>query len=88
VAKYRLRIKRSAVKEIERIPRKADRRRIVQVIQALADDPGPPQSRKLSGRNRYRLRQGAYRIVYSIEDEVLTVYIVAVGHRLENYRKR
>ncbi len=83
---YNVLIKPSAVKEIEKIPRKADRRRIVERIAALADDPRPPGSQKLSGSERYRLRQGAYRIVYAIEDDRLIVYIVKVGHRKDVYR--
>jgi mRNA interferase RelE/StbE len=81
-----VRIKRSAIAEIEAIPRKTDRRRILERIGALADEPRPPTSRKLTGAERYRLRQGPYRILYSIEDEVLTVFVVRVAHRREAYR--
>ncbi len=83
---YRVLIKPSAVKEIEVIPRKKDRQRIVQRIQRLADDPRPPGCQKLSGRDRYRVQQGQYRIVYSIEDDNLIVYVVKVGHRKDVYR--
>jgi mRNA interferase RelE/StbE len=86
VAGYEVRIKRSAIAEIESIPRKTDRRRILERIGALADEPRPPASRKLTGAERYRLRQGPYRILYSIEDEVLTVFVVRVAHRREAYR--
>ena len=74
MASYRIRIKRSAAKELESIGTRADRRRIVQRIQSLADDPRPPGCQKLSGRDRYRLRQGRYRILYSIQDEILVVH--------------
>lgn len=84
--KYSVRLKRSAIAEIESIPRKTDRRRILQKIGDLADDPRPPGCQKLSGQNRYRLRQGPYRILYSIEASVLTVYVVRVAHRREVYR--
>ena len=84
--KYKVFIKPSAVKEIEKIPRINDRRRIVERIESLADNPRPPGSQKLSGKDRYRLRQGPYRIVYSIEDDVLVVYVVKVGHRKDVYR--
>jgi mRNA interferase RelE/StbE len=87
VASYRIRIKRSAVKELESIGNRADRRRIVQRIQSLADDPRPPGSQKLSGRDRYRLRQGRYRILYSIQDEILVVHVVRIAHRKDVYRR-
>ena len=81
MASYEVLIKRSAVKEIEKISTRADRRRVVGKIQALAVDPRPPNCQKLSGSERYRVRQGNYRIVYAIEDEKLIVYVVKVGHR-------
>ena len=84
--RYRVFIKTSALKEIEAIDQKADRRRIVRRIRGLAADPRPPGCEKLSGRDRYRLRQGKYRIVYSIEEENLVVYVVKVGHRKDVYR--
>ena len=86
MASYRVFIKRSAAQEIEGIRDRGVRRRIVDRILALADDPRPPGWRKLSGRDRYRLRQGAYRILYSIEDDELTVWVVKVGHRRDVYR--
>ncbi len=85
--RYRVFIKTSALKEIEAIDPKADRQRIVRRIRGLAADPRPPGCDKLSGRDRYRLRQGKYRIVYSIEDENLVVYVVKVGHRKDVYRR-
>lgn len=87
MASYRIRIKRSAAKELESIGTRADRRRIVERIQALADDPRPPGSQKLSGRDRYRLRQGRYRILYSIQDEILVVHVVRIAHRKDVYRR-
>jgi mRNA interferase RelE/StbE len=86
VGRYEVRVKRSAVAEIESIPRRADRRRILERIGALADDPRPPTARKLTGQDRYRLRQGPYRILYSVQDQVLTVYVVRVAHRGTAYR--
>ena len=87
MASYRIRIKHSAVKELESIGNRADRRRIVQRIQSLADDPRPPGSQKLSGRDRYRLRQGRYRILYSILNEILVVHVVRIAHRKDVYRR-
>ena len=84
--KYKVSIKRSAVKEIEAIPQKKERQRIIRRIGQLAEDPRPPGSKKLSGNEKYRVRQGSYRIVYSIEDYELIVVVVKVGHRKDVYR--
>ena len=77
MARFEVLIKRSAAKEIESIARKKDRQRIVRKIRQLAEDPQPPGSQKSSGRDRYRIRHGPYRIVYSIEDDRLIVYLWA-----------
>lgn len=86
MASYRVFIKSSAAREIEAISRKADRRRLVHRIAQLADDPRPSGSQKLSGHEKYRLRQGPYRIVYSVTDDELVVHVVKVGHRKDVYR--
>ena len=83
---FRLLIKASAAKELKAIPNKRDRQRIVERIQGLKTDPRPPGSQKLSGKERYRIRQGQYRIVYSIEKDELVVYVVKIGNRKEVYR--
>jgi len=85
VASYRILIKPSAIKEIEAIPQR-DRQRIVARIQGLSTDPRPPRCEKLSGQGKFRLRQGAYRIVYSVNDDESSLLIVKVGHRKEVYR--
>ncbi len=84
--KYKVSIKRSAVKEIEAIPQKKERQRIIRRIGQLAEDPRPPGSKKLSGNDKYRVRQGSYRIVYGIEDNELIVVVVKVGHRKDVYQ--
>ena len=84
--RYRLQIKPSAVKEIEGIPFKKDRQRIVERIKKLGENPRPPGCEKLSGQNKYRIRQGRYRILYAIEDQDLVVNVVKVGHRKDVYR--
>jgi mRNA interferase RelE/StbE len=86
VASYKLRIKKSAAKELEAIPRKGDRQRVVKRIESLARDPRPPGCKKLSGSDRYRVRQGSYRIVYAIEDDNLVVYVVKIGDRKSVYK--
>ena len=89
MAKYSVRLKASAVREIEQIEPKKVRRQIVNRIGALAEDPRPPGCEKLSGQsNLYRVRQGAYRIVYAVEDDVLVVFVVKVGHRSAVYRTK
>jgi len=88
VASYSVRIKKSARKELETVATKSDRRRIVACIRALAEEPRPAGAVKLSGRELYRIRQGQYRILYSIEDRVLIVQVIRIGHRSKIYRKR
>lgn len=85
MASYRIEIKRSAARELERLPLK-DRRRIVSKIRGLARDPRPYGSQKLSGDESYRLRQGDYRIVYTVDDAGLGVAIFKIGHRRDVYR--
>jgi mRNA interferase RelE/StbE len=84
--RYEVRIKASAVREMEEIGRKGDRQRVVRRISALADDPRPPASEKLTGQERYRVRQGWYRIVYSVDDAERIILVVKVGHRRDVYR--
>jgi mRNA interferase RelE/StbE len=85
VASYSLLIKRSAAKELEALPLK-DRRRIVARIHALATEPRPQGLEKLSGAEKYRVRQGDYRVLYSIDDSARSVVIIKIGHRRDVYR--
>ena len=82
---YSVRLKRSAAKEIEALPRK-DRTRIIERIQTLSEDPRPAGSTKLSGREAYRSHQGDYRIVYTVDDEDRVVMVSVVAHRRDAYR--
>lgn len=87
MAGYKLLIKASAAKEIDAVGVKADRRRIVERIQTLTSDPRAQGSEKLAGyADRYRVRQGQYRIIYLIDDERLEVTIFRIGHRKDVYR--
>jgi len=86
MAEYSIFFKASAVRELEAIP-KRDIQRIVERIAGLAHEPRPPGSEKLSGQERYRIRQGNYRIIYSIQDVELTIWVVKIGHRREVYRR-
>ena len=84
---YRLLIKTSARKEIEAALDKTDRRRVVRTIEGLADQPRPPGCEKLSGSDdKYRVRQGSYRVVYTIDDDSRVVTIFKIGHRRDVYR--
>lgn len=85
MASYELAFKKSVARDLRAFP-KADVQRIVRRMHALADDPRPAGCEKLSGQERYRVRQGVYRIVYEIQDERLVVLIVRIGHRREVYR--
>ena len=85
MANYRLLIKPSAAKELQALPTN-DRKRVVTKIQRLASDPRPPGAEKLSGQEKYRLRQGDYRVLYSVDAAQLTVVIVKIGHRRDVYR--
>lgn len=86
MADYKIEIKRSAAKELAKIEKK-DRVRIIERIRALSLNPRPPQAKKLSGEEKYRLRQGNYRVLYQIFDDVITVVVVRVAHRREAYKK-
>ncbi len=82
---YSIFFRRSVEKDLAQIPTR-EVKRLMDRIQALATDPRPPGCEKLSGQERYRVRQGRYRIVYSIQDDDLTVWVVIVGHRKDVYR--
>jgi mRNA interferase RelE/StbE len=85
VASYKLLIKPSAAKELEALAEQ-DRKRTAIKIQRLGRDPRPDGAEKLSGQDRYRVRQGDYRILYAIDDPSATAVIVKIGHRRDVYR--
>ena len=85
MAKYKIFFKKSVEKDFRSIP-KNDLKKILDRIEALADDPRPQGCEKLTGQKKYRLRQGRYRILYSIQDDELTIWLVKVGHRKDIYR--
>ena len=88
MARYSLRIKPSAAREIEAVATKADRQLVVERIGRLADEPRPRGCVKLTGGDVYRVRQGRYRIVYEVRDDELVVLVVRVGDRRDVYRFR
>jgi mRNA interferase RelE/StbE len=79
--------KQSVAKDLRQVPKK-DVARILKRIEGLKTDPRPPGAEKLSGREKYRIRQGVYRILYEIQNEQLIVVVVKVGHRRDVYRIR
>ena len=85
MARYRIVFKNSFAKDLRAIPKK-DVARILRRIDALAGDPRPAGTEKLSAQERYRVRQGVYRILYEIADTELIVTVVKVGHSREVYR--
>ena len=85
MAGYKLLITASAAKELDDLPLKA-RRRMAASIARLALDPRPAGVEKLSGQEKYRFRQGDYRVLFSIDDAGRQVIIVKIGHRREVYR--
>ena len=85
MANYSILIKPSAAKELDDLP-KTDLKRIAEKIKTLAGNPRPVGCEKLSGQERYRVRQGNYRIIYEIQDIIRIVRIVKIGHRKEIYR--
>ena len=85
MAEYKIYFKESVEKDFRTIPKK-NLQKILSRIEALAQNPKPPGHEKLTGQERYRIRQGQYRIIYSVQDKELTVWVVKVGHRKDVYR--
>lgn len=85
MANYKVTLKQSAVKELEQLHQQ-DLSRIITRIGTLSADPRPPGCEKLSGQERYRIRQGNYRILYEIIDTDRIITIVKIGHRRDVYR--
>lgn len=85
MGRYRVVFRRSVARDLRRIPNR-DVQRILSTIDSLAEEPRPPGCEKLSGQERFRVRQGNYRIIYEIEDEEVVVVVVKVGHRENVYR--
>ncbi len=85
MANYKIVFKQSVAKDLRRIPNN-DVKRILERIETLIQEPRPAGAEKLTGDEIYRVRQGNYRLLYTIEDDVVTVTIVKVGHRRDVYR--
>ena len=85
MARFELRFKPSVAKDLRGLP-KTEVRRLLKRIEALTNDPRPAGSEKLTGRDLYRIRQGVYRIVYSVDDAAVVIEVIKVGHRRDVYR--
>jgi len=85
MADYKIEIKKSAQKEIFSLQRN-DLNNIVKKISSLSKNPRPDGCKKLSADEKYRVRVGNFRILYSIEDDILVIYVVKVGHRKNVYK--
>jgi mRNA interferase RelE/StbE len=85
MAEYEILFRESVWKDVRKISKK-DLRNILKRIEGLSEDPRPAGREKLTGQEHYRLRQGRYRIIYSIRDFELTVWVVKIGHRKDVYR--
>ena len=84
--KYRIEVKRSAAKALKKIP-KPDQKRISEKIDNLAENLPNPDTTKMKGNNPFhKIRIGDYRIVYEIQDNVLLLLIIKIGHRKDIYR--
>ena len=85
MGRYSLQIKQSVAKDLRAIPKK-DVRRILKRIESLQDDPRPRGCEKLTNQERYRVRQGRYRVLYEIQDDILVVCVIKVAARSQAYR--
>lgn len=86
--KYQIQITDKILKKLEKLS-KADKERIIEAIDSLMEDPRPDGCKKLKGNFtpiRYRIRAGAYRVVYSVQDDILIILVLEVGHRKDVYR--
>jgi mRNA interferase RelE/StbE len=86
MAKYKITFKKSVAKDLRTIPNQ-DVKKILNKIEAISENPRAEGCIKLSGQENYRVRQGLYRIVYEIRDEVLIVNVIKVAHRSNVYSK-
>ena len=82
---YKVVISNSAAKSLKALPKKTQAR-IVGVIDSLADNPFPPAAKKLKGREGYRIRTNDYRIIYTIEKQILVITVLVIGHRKDVYK--
>ncbi len=85
MAKYKIEIKKTAAKEIKKLPAK-DINRVIKLIDSLAENPRPEGCLKFSNNEKYRIRFGVYRLLYEVYDDLLLIIVVKVTHRKDVYR--
>lgn len=83
---YRVEVLPAAVREIRKLPPEA-KRRVQAVIELLSENPRPPAATKLTARPEWRVRTGDYRVLYRIDDDILTIVVVRAGHRRDVYER-
>ena len=86
MANYKIYFRKSAAKELGKIPN-PEVQKVIQRIESLAIDPRSIGCEKLTGKEFYRIRKGNYRIIYSIQDDELTIWVVKIGHRKNIYKR-
>ncbi len=86
MSRYRIEIRPATMKSLRKLDPQV-RPRIQGAIALLAEDPRPPNAKKLRGRDAYRVRVGSYRIIYTIEDDILLITVVTLGHRRDIYER-
>lgn len=86
MANYKLIFKQSIKKDLRALPNK-DVQKILSCINLLATNPFPASAKKLKGEEKYRLRQGNYRILYEVQKNLLIITVVKIGHRKDIYNK-
>ena len=83
---YTVRIASAARRQIRKLPRDAQER-VAAVLVLLAEEPRPPASKKLTGRDAWRVRTGNWRVIYEVHDDELVVMVVAAGNRRDVYKR-
>ena len=86
MSRYRIELRPAALRTLRKLDPQV-RRRIQGAIALLAEDPRPPNVKKLKGRDAFRIRTGSYRVIYTVEDDVLLIVVVTLGHRRDVYER-
>jgi mRNA interferase RelE/StbE len=86
LSRYQIELRPAALRALRKLDPQV-RRRIQGVIALLAEDPRPPNAKKLKGREAFRVRVGNYRVIYTVDDGILLVVVVTLGHRRDVYER-
>ena len=82
---YKVNFAKSVKKDFKKTP-KLEVAKILDAIDELAKNPRSSKSKKLKGEKLYRLRVGNYRVIYDIQDNVMLIFVIKLGHRSDIYR--